>query len=84
MNRAEIHAKIVEIFVDTFELDPDAIVLEANLYEELDLDSIDAIDVFVELGKVTGRRVDADVARQLRTVDDIVGFVADELAKGPE
>jgi len=84
MTRAEIHQHIVEIFVNSFELEPQAITLEANLFEELDLDSIDAIDLFVELSKITGRRVDAEVARELRTVTDLIAFVEAELAKGPD
>ena len=80
MTRAEIQQQITKILVETFEVDPGEVKLETNLYEDLDLDSIDAIDMFVELSQFTGRRVDPEVARKLRTVDDIIGLVESELA----
>lgn len=81
MTRAEIHNRIVGILVKTFELDPADIKPESRLFEDLDLDSIDAIDMFVELHEVTGRRIDVAVARKIRTVDDIVNLVEAELAQ---
>jgi acyl carrier protein len=84
MTRDEIYTRIVEILSDSFELDPAKITLESTLYEELDLDSIDAIDVFVQLREVTGRRPDPAEARKIRTVAELVSFVEAEIAKGPE
>ena len=81
MTRAEIYNRIVGILVKTFELDPADIKPETRLFEDLDLDSIDAIDMFVELHDVTGRRIDVAVARKIRTVDDIVNLVEAELAQ---
>jgi acyl carrier protein len=80
MTRAEIYNRIVGILVKTFELDPADIKPESRLFEDLDLDSIDAIDMFVELHEVTGRRIDVQVARKIRTVQDIVNLVESELA----
>jgi acyl carrier protein len=79
MTRAEITERVVGILVKTFELDRADIRLESRLYEELDLDSIDAVDMFVELHEVTGRRIDPEVARKIRTVQDIVDLVEAEL-----
>jgi acyl carrier protein len=81
MTRAEIYQRITGILVKTFELDPADIKPESRLFEDLDLDSIDAIDMFVELHDVTGRRIDVAVARKIRTVDDIVNLVEAELAQ---
>lgn len=80
MTRAEIHNRVVGILVKTFELDPADIKPESRLFEDLDLDSIDAIDMFVELHEVTGRRIDVKVAREIRTVEDIVKLVESELS----
>ncbi len=68
------------LLVRQFEVPADDIHLDAHLFEDLDLDSIDAIDMFVELHEVTGRRIDVQIARKIRTVDDIVGLVEAELA----
>ncbi|MCA9606975.1 MAG: acyl carrier protein [Myxococcales bacterium] len=84
MTRDEIQARITEILVDSFELEADEIKPESTLYEELDLDSIDAIDIFVQLREVTGRRPDPEEARKIRTVQELIEFVEAEIAKGPE
>lgn len=84
MTRDDIQAKITEILVESFELEPDEIKAESTLYEELDLDSIDAIDIFVQLREITGRRPDPEEARKVRTVQELVEFVEAEIAKGPE
>jgi len=84
MTRDEIQARITEILVDSFELEASEIKMESTLYEELDLDSIDAIDIFVQLREVTGRRPDPEDARKVRTVQELVEFVESEIAKGPE
>lgn len=84
MTRDEIYERIVEILSDSFELDREEIKPESTLYEDLDLDSIDAIDIFVQLREVTGRRPDPAEARTIRTVQELVEFVEAEIAKGPE
>jgi acyl carrier protein len=84
MTRDDILQRIVEILADSFELDPTAITPQSTLYEDLDLDSIDAIDIFVQLREVTGRRPDPAEARKIRTVQELVEFVEAEIAKGPE
>jgi acyl carrier protein len=84
MTRDEIFQRIVEILSDSFELETSEITRESTLYEDLDLDSIDAIDIFVQLREVTGRRPDPAEARKIRTVGELVEFVEAEIAKGPE
>ena len=80
MKRDEILKEIVEILADTFELDAGDIKPESTLYEDLDLDSIDAVDIFVQLRDMTGRRPDPEKAKAIRTVDELVQFVEDEIA----
>lgn len=80
MTREEIFQTVVEILSDSFELDPAEIGRDSKLYEELGLDSIDAVDIFVQLREVTGRRPDPQVARAIRTVDELITFVESELA----
>ncbi len=81
LSRDEIFTKIVEILSDSFELDPAKIQRESTLYDELDLDSIDAIDIFTQLRELTGRRPDPADARQVRTVDELIDFVLAETEK---
>ncbi len=80
-SREEALSTIVEILADSFELDPKKITPSSTLYEELDLDSIDAIDIFTQLRELTGRRPDPADARKVRTVDELIDFVFAEIDK---
>lgn len=79
--RDEIFTNVVAILSDSFELDASKITPAATLYEELDLDSIDAIDIFTQLREMTGRRPDPADARKVRTVDELIDFVIAEIEK---
>lgn len=80
-SRDEIFGRLREILSDSFELDPAKIQVGSTLYEELDLDSIDAIDIFTQLREMTGRRPDPADARKVRTVDELIDFVLAEIEK---
>ena len=71
----EIYLKVVSIFEDLFEIEAQRITLQANLYQDLDIDSIDAIDLMVELKKFTGKKIQPEDFRAVRTVQDIVDQV---------
>jgi acyl carrier protein len=49
VNKAEIFNQLQSIMVELFELDADEVTLQSHLYEDLDLDSIDAVDLVVQL-----------------------------------
>ena len=74
-NREEILASIKEIMVDMFEIDEQAITLEARLYEDLDFDSIDAVDMIVRLKEMTGKTVKPEDFKTARTISDVVEAV---------
>jgi acyl carrier protein len=71
----EVYQRLSNLLVDMFEVDPDAIVPTARLYEDLDVDSIDAVDLIVELRSITGKQIDPEVFKMVRTVDDVVKAV---------
>ena len=77
--REAIFTHIRQILADNFDLAEEAITLGANLYEDLDIDSIDAVDIMVVLKNTTGKRLDPDAFKGVRTVDDIVSAVFDLL-----
>lgn len=79
MTRDEIYETLVDILAESFELEPEEIKPDSKLYEELGLDSIDAVDIFVQLREITGRRPDPAEARKVRTMDDLILFVEQEL-----
>lgn len=73
--REEILQAIQEIMVDMFEIDPQQVSLEAKLYEDLDFDSIDAVDMIVRLKQMTGKAVKAEDFKSVRTIGDVVDVV---------
>ena len=73
--KEEILDQLKIILAELFEIEKDDIKPEARLYEELDLDSIDAIDMVVKLQKITGKKVKPDDFRSVRTVEDVVEAV---------
>jgi acyl carrier protein len=81
MNKEEIYPWVVNVLHDMFELDKSRITPEANLYTDLDIDSIDAVDLVVKLNQVTGKRLRPEVFKTVRTVQDVVDALAALLAK---
>lgn len=81
-NQQEIYQKITEVLEDLFEIDPQQVSLESHLYEDLDIDSIDAVDLVVELKKITGKKIRPDDFKSVRTVQDVVEAVVKLLNDG--
>ena len=75
MNRAEILDEISGNLVEMFELDPKLVTPEARLVEDLDLDSIDAVDLAAKMQELTGKRLAEEDLRSLRTIEDVVVVV---------
>ena len=71
----EILAQIKDILVNEFDIAADKLVPGARLVEDLDLDSIDAVDLVVKLQKVINCKVEPDDFKQIRTLQDMVDAV---------
>jgi acyl carrier protein len=76
MNRDELFVWIADLLAEMFELDRDALKPESNLYTDLDIDSIDAVDLAVKLKQTTGKRLQPEVFKTIRTIDDVVNALA--------
>lgn len=83
MNNEQILEKLRKIFAENFEISPERVIPEAHLFDELDLDSIDAVDLAIKLQEMTGKRIKAENFKSVRTVSDLVSTVHLLLA-GPE
>ncbi|MDH3510039.1 MAG: acyl carrier protein [Gammaproteobacteria bacterium] len=70
--QAENFSRLKELLEKEFDIDPAAISAEARLAEDLDIDSIDAIDMIVRLKEITGKKVPPERFKEVRTVGDIV------------
>ncbi|NOH98794.1 acyl carrier protein [Vibrio sp. 99-70-13A1] len=79
INKQEVFAQVKDALIELFELEADDITGEAHLYQDLDLDSIDAVDLVVHLQKVTGKKIKPEEFKAVRTVNDVVESVANLL-----
>jgi len=76
MSREQLQAWVVELLADMFELDAAGLTAESNLYADLDIDSIDAVDLAVKLKQMTGKRLQPEVFKTIRTIGDVVDALA--------
>jgi acyl carrier protein len=72
MTKDDVFIKIKEILVAEFEIDEASIKPESQLYEELDLDSIDAVDLVVKMKEYIPGKIDPALFKNARTVQDVV------------
>lgn len=82
-SREEILVYLRETLVELFELKPEQIVPEANLYEDLDIDSIDAVDLILKLKDLTGRKIQPQTFKHVRTVGDVIDALESLMAQNP-
>ncbi len=73
--REEIFNTIKDILIKDFDCDAAKIKMESNLVEDLDLDSIDAVDLVVKLQTIINKKVDPEDFKQIRTLQDVVDAV---------
>ena len=74
-SREEIFATLRDALVELFELDAERVTLEANLYQDLEIDSIDAVDLIDHIKRQTGKKIAAEEFKAVRTVGDVVEAV---------
>lgn len=74
-SRNEIFQTLRDALVELFELEPERITLEANLYQDLEIDSIDAVDLIDHIKRQTGKKIAAEEFKAVRTVGDVVEAV---------
>ena len=72
---AQILDELRTVLSANFEILPERITPEAGLFTDLDLDSIDAVDLAIKLQELTGRRVTPQEFKGIRTVGDVVQTV---------
>jgi acyl carrier protein len=74
-DKAEVLATLTRYLVEMFEVPEEAVTPQAKLFEDLDLDSIDAVDLVVRLQDYTGRKIPVAEFKSVRTVGDVVDQV---------
>lgn len=75
MSREVILDELKSIFEEMFDVDPDDVVESAQLYDDLDIDSIDAVDLIVRIREMTGKKVAPEEFKNVRTVGEVVDAI---------
>ena len=72
MTKEDLYQRIVAILRETFDVDAARITPEARLREDLDIDSIDAVELIVQLKPLLGANLKPEAFKSVRTVADVV------------
>jgi acyl carrier protein len=80
LSRDDIEAELRKVLSELFELSAEKITPGARLVEDLDLDSIDAVDLMARLQQYTGKRIASAEFKSVRTVSDVVDKIYQRLA----
>ncbi|HSI46661.1 MAG TPA: acyl carrier protein [Ideonella sp.] len=83
MTNQDIFERLRDILVDTFDIAPDRVVATARLHEDLDIDSIDAVDLIVRLKPLVGKRLQPEAFKAVRTLQDVIDALQG-LIKAPD
>lgn len=75
--KEQIEEKLREILINDFEIDENKITKDSNLFEELEFDSIDAVDLAVRLQQFTDKKISPEDFKQIRTVEDVINAIYD-------
>ncbi len=73
--RDDIFITLRDALVELFELEPERVTLDANLYQDLEIDSIDAVDLIDHIKRKTGKKIAAEECNSVRTVSVVVEAV---------
>ncbi|WP_294462201.1 acyl carrier protein [uncultured Ruminobacter sp.] len=76
MTESEIFEELKKIVAENFEIEPEKITMDSNIVTDLDMDSIDAIDMVAELQKKLGCRFSAEDFKAVKTIGDIVRVIS--------
>ena len=75
--KAEIYETVATILAEEFETDRAAITMDVNLYQELGLDSIDAVDLILRLQELCGKQINPETFKRVGTVEHVVNAIDD-------
>ena len=81
MTRVEILAAIASALTELFRIDTSAVAEGSRFRDDLDLDSLDAVDLAARLEELTGKRFEESRFKSIATIGDIVDIVEDALSQ---
>jgi len=82
ITQEEVYEKIKSVLVEEFEVEEGSISMDSNLFTDLELDSLDAIDLMVTLDKELNVEIRTETMQDLRTIEDVCSFVLNAANNG--
>lgn len=79
LNKDDILKELTSILVEDFEIDEKQITPDADLFQDLDLDSIDAVDLAVRVQQFTNKKISPENFKQIKTIGDVVSAIEELL-----
>jgi acyl carrier protein len=73
--KEEIFQRVSDLLVEQFEVEASSITPTARLREDLDIDSIDAVNLIIELKPYTGKKLAIESFHNVKTLADVVDAV---------
>lgn len=74
--KQDIMKQTITVMQELFEIESSKLQPQARLYEDLDIDSIDAVDLLIELKRITNKEINPDQFKESKTLEDIVDVIA--------
>ena len=71
--------ELKQLFVDTLGSDPEKVTPEATLADDLDADSLDAVELNMALEETYGVSIPDEKLPEMKTVQDLFDFVTSQL-----
>lgn len=81
MDKNEIFNMLKNALIELFEIDESKITLDALIYDDLEIDSIDAIDLIDYIKRQTGHRLEPSDFKNVKTLEDIIVAVVKQFEK---
>ena len=73
--KQQIQDHIKQVLIELFELEEAQLTPHAKLYDDLDIDSIDTIDLLIELKKFIGKDIDPKAFQQATSLEDVTNII---------
>ncbi len=76
MTKEELFGKIQEVLESDFEIEKDDVKMDSKLFEDLDLDSIDAVDLLSKIKQyMPGKQIDPEMFKNAKTVENVIDLL---------
>ncbi|MBA7700525.1 Acyl carrier protein [subsurface metagenome] len=79
MNKEEVITKVNDFLIDEFELEKERIVPDANLRDDLEIESVDFVDIAVEIEREFGFKIKGEDMIDVKTLDDLYNYILSKL-----